>query len=432
MIKNPIAITMKMAFACMGSLLASFAHPDYFAVSNDVVNVVGAVVRTDDNGAVLDTFGEDVLFYPIALAFDRNGLLYVADYVTGAIQRFQADGTYIDEFANVHDTIGSLIFHPDGSLLVSRYEGGPVWRFDADGNSMGEFTNDTLTRHGQMAFDSAGNFYVSSWTDNTILQYDFLGNYLGVFADFNSAGLEGPVGIAFDMFGQMYVGEYINRNIKLLDGAGNYVTTVANTFGEIEFLTVDNDGSILVPYFFDNTIHRFDTAGNDLGEFASVLGTYHIEKGPLFVQPDSFTVQRGRVSSGNSSSLGAVDGDNLQVCRFFVVNATEPPVQVTVHGVSPVPNPSALTVHITSHMRTAGLFAQDLIMVDNDGVLSPARRTDSLNTNSKTVFLFADVPSNFVDGDGTVRVRYNVRPVGPVAAQIWCHEADQVSWTVVE
>lgn len=412
--------------------LSSWSHADYYACSNDVLNFEGSVVRTDAAGNVLDTFGQDVLFYPISLATGNDGLLYVADYALGSIFRFLPDGTLVDHFAQTNDLISSICFHPDGSLLVSRYEGGAIWRFAPDGTPLPDFVTDSgLGRHGQMAFDSSGNLYVCSWTESVILKYDTDGNALGVWSDTATSGIVGVTGMAFDIFGQMYVTEYQTDKIKLLDPNGFLVRELATTFGEMEYVTIDSDGSLLIPYFYDNTIHRFATDGTDLGEFASVLGSYQVVEGAQFFHPDAYTRIRGRVDSGDASSLTAVDDDPLRVCRFLVLNAFEAPIQVTIKGTSPVAEPSALTVYATSRMATGGFFQQELIMIDKNGTQSPTvRRVDAIGTAKVTRSLAADVPTDFVAADGSVQIRYNIRQVGPGAAALWCHELDHVVWVV--
>ncbi|MBS1721787.1 MAG: NHL repeat-containing protein [Armatimonadetes bacterium] len=418
-------------------LLATLALPfsakaDYVAPSNPN-GAPAFMVQTDDAGNYRFSFGQGIISYPINSVYDANGLLYVADYGTGKVLRFGPNGSYLGEFADVHDQISYIAFHPDGSLLVGRYVGGTVWRFAADGTPMGEFiSDDGLTRHGQMIFDSAGNFYVCSWTDHKILRYDSAGNFIDEFSSFDRSGIEGPVGIAFNADGQMYVSEYLNYTVKVLDANGDYLYSLFSTFSEIEYLTVDGDGSILMPYFYANTIHRFAADGTDLGEFTPVDGTYHITKTPEFVEPNAITIVRGRQDAGDVASLATIDNNSLRVCRFIVLNSTDPPVQVTVRGTSPVTSPSGLSAVVTSRVTITGLFAQDFIMVKNNGQLSgTVRRTDQIGLGKKSVAISADLPSDYVAGDGTVRVRYNIRPVGPTASVNWCDETDMVAWSVV-
>lgn len=121
-----------------------------------------------------------------------------------------------------------------------------------------------------------------------------------------------------------------------------------------------------------------------------------------------------------------------RVCRFIVPNQSDPPIQVTVRGVATNLAPSGMTVTMVSNMNTSGLFGQTLRLIDWNGVLSATeQRTDSLGTTKKIVQLSPQVASDFVAADGTVAVRYSVRQTGPAAAAIWCHEVDELSWTLV-
>ena len=422
---------LRAALPALAVALAAPARADYFTTYNDTTNLIGGIARCDDAGNVISTFGENVLYYPISVAFDRRGVLYVGDYAYGKIQTFLPDGTYLGEFADTGDLISSIIFHPDGSLLVARYEGGAVWRFAPDGTQLPDFVADTtFQRNGQMAFDSSGYFYIPSWTESVISAYDGDGNYLGVFSNNDQSTVSGPTGIAFDAFGQMVVTEYSTYGLKLLDAGGNLAADLGTMFAEPEYVTVEPDGSYLVPFFYENTVHRIAADGTDLGEFTSVLGPYQTVHGPLFGVPDSYAKLRGRVDAGDAASLASVDGDVLRVCRFVVVNSTEPPVQVKVHGNIGASTASSLTAWMTSRMASNGFFKQELIMIDENGVESPTvRRNDSIGTTQGTVSLEADVPDDFIADDGSVSLRYNVRIAGPVATLLWCHEADQIVWT---
>ncbi|MBS1715883.1 MAG: NHL repeat-containing protein [Armatimonadetes bacterium] len=427
-VSNPL---IRLAWPVLALTLAAPARADYYTTYNDTTNLIGGISRCDDAGTVIGTFGENVLYYPISVAFDKFGVLYVGDYGNGKVQRFLPDGTWVGEFADVGDQISSIAFHPDGSLLVSRYVGGAVWRFAADGTPLGEFVADTgFQRNGQMAFDAAGNFYIPSWTESTINQYDTDGNYLGVFSDTDKSGIYGPTGIAFDAFGQMVVTEYTTYGLKLLDGGGFLAADLGATFGEPEYVTVEADGTYLIPYFYLNTVHRFAADGTDLGEFTTAPGPYQTVKGAYYTVPDGYTRLRGKVDSGGVESLWSVDADVLRVCRFVVANSVEPPVQVKVHGTLPVSEASTLSVWMTSRMASNGFFKQELIMIDENGVESPTmRRTDTVNTGGAIVSLQTDDAASFIGDDGSVSVRYNVRPSGPVSVQLWCHEADQILWT---
>ncbi|MCW5935724.1 MAG: NHL repeat-containing protein [Fimbriimonadaceae bacterium] len=406
---------------------------DYYTCSNDVPNEIGAMYRTDEGDNLVETFGESVLSYPIYQTFDSKGELYVADYGNGKIQRFSADGTYLGVFAENLGQMGSIQFLPDGSLLSARYEGGPILHFAENGLRLPDFVSNTgLNRHGQMAVDSSGNVYVCSWVENTILWYDPAGNPLGVFSDLASSGIEGVVGMLFDANGDMYVSEYLTYKIKKLDANGSYLGDVFSTNGECEYLSYDSAGNLLVPQFFNNLVERYDPAGNLLGTALEAPGPYLTIAGPETFAPSSVSIRRGRLESGNVGSLVNVDGDALRVCKFIVPNQVIPPVEVEVSGLTTNLSPSHLNFYLSSRMVHSGAFRQEVVMVRADGTPSTTvRRADSLSGSTKTVALYADVPSNFVTVDGLVRARYLIRQTGPASVSAWCHEADQASWTIV-
>jgi len=87
--------------------------------------------------------GEASLLRPQAMAFDAQGILYVADACHHRICRFDTDGTFLGSFGRAGRQPGQfrypydLAFCPDGTLMVCEFGNARVQHFDRQGRLLG-------------------------------------------------------------------------------------------------------------------------------------------------------------------------------------------------------------------------------------------------------------------------------------------------------
>jgi sugar lactone lactonase YvrE len=120
-----------------------------------------------------------------------------------------------------------------------------------------------------LAFDAAGNLYVSSFENNRVLRYDPTGLFMGNFVADDpttptvdeSGGLAGPIGIGFDAAGNVYVSSRATGNVLRYDATGVFMnglvpngTLVAPT----ELVFAPGGGGLYVSESGANAIRRFD------------------------------------------------------------------------------------------------------------------------------------------------------------------------------
>jgi hypothetical protein len=106
---------------------------------------------------------------PAGLTFDRNGYLYVANYLNNTIERIAPDGTrsQFSSGTNLRGPIG-LAADDMGNVYVANYSGGTVAKINPAGVS-------TVVASGfkhpyYLVFDRDGNLYVSQQEDNSIVR----------------------------------------------------------------------------------------------------------------------------------------------------------------------------------------------------------------------------------------------------------------------
>src|SRR5580700_2868411 len=141
----------------------STSHADIIYLGNGS----NTIERFDSvTGADLGVFASAGLKYPLGMAFDSAGDLYVVNFSTNTIVKFTPQG------------VGSV------------------------------FATNGISDPGGLAFDSAGNLYLGNGA-NTIEKFTMDGTGT-VFASTSSPF---PEGLAFDKAGNLYVANYIGGTI---------------------------------------------------------------------------------------------------------------------------------------------------------------------------------------------------------------------------
>jgi sugar lactone lactonase YvrE len=197
------------------------------------------VTKFATNGTVVSVVGLDSVS---GLAFDSTGILYATIPNYAEILK---DYSYTDYSQSHLSYPISLAFDGEGNIFVANsvppffYPWNPIntiVKFSPNLAYLGDFATD-LNEPWGLAFDRAGNLYVSNsgtngdWK-NTIVKYTPNGSD-SIFA---SIGLNNPRGLAFDSAGSLYVANAGNGTVKKFtpDGGSstfasglNYPTSIA-------------------------------------------------------------------------------------------------------------------------------------------------------------------------------------------------------------
>jgi len=152
---------------------------------------------------------------PQAIAFDANGNLYIAD-ATNRIRK-------IDSSTNIITTIA----------------GNGTQGFAGDG---GPSTAAVLYAPYGLAFDAADNLYIADWGNNAVRMINTSGiistvagdttaGYSGDGGPATAASLHSPYSVAFDAAGNMYISDYQNYAIRKVNTSGIISTFAGGAFG---------------------------------------------------------------------------------------------------------------------------------------------------------------------------------------------------------
>jgi DNA-binding beta-propeller fold protein YncE len=264
----------------------------------------------------------------------RADTIYVSNYGGNTIEKFNSvTGADLGTFARTGlNGPEGLAFDSAGNLFVSNDGNNSIMKFTPGGTGTVFATYPTdpnLFAPEGLAFDKAGNLYVANWFGNTIEKFtpDGVGS---IFA----SGLNYPAGLAFDNGGNLYAANYGNDSIEKFtpDGVGS---SFASSISGPEGLAFDAAGNLFVANANNQTIEKF-TPGGIGSVFASGL------KSPLSLAVDSagtlYVVNESAAfNQKNDIEKFAPDGTYLGVLTSTGVNE---PFFIAIQ----VPEPSSLSL----------------------------------------------------------------------------------------
>ena len=136
-----------------------------------------AINKIDVSGNTTAFIETDGLLYPIGLDFDTMGNLYVANFETQYISKYDSNGTMIDaEYISSPDgtTWVNLIIDEDDNIYAVYHDSTTAYlnKYDSDGNFISTIYVDPTKSIFGLAFDSIDNLYFTSDSSTIIIKFD--------------------------------------------------------------------------------------------------------------------------------------------------------------------------------------------------------------------------------------------------------------------
>ena len=277
-----LSLAAELIFDAAGNLLVSSAG------SNQVLRYDGTTGQFQDVFAPLRPVQINEPAGPTGMAFSPTGDLFVASIGTNRVLRYDGvTGGFISVFVaddpeTIEDESGelstpaALAFDAVGNLYVSSFDNNRVIRYDATGLFVDNFvfddpTTPALDESGGlsgpvgMAFDPAGNFYLSSRLSGNVLRYDANGTFTNRLIPTNGT-LGSPTELAFAPDGvSLYLSESedtVNAIRHFNVTTGELIETIEDASGVLNAprgLAVLSDGSLLVNSSGSNQVLRYDS-----------------------------------------------------------------------------------------------------------------------------------------------------------------------------
>jgi hypothetical protein len=145
------------------------------------------------------------------------------------------------------------------------------------------------------------------------------------------------------------------------------------------------------------------------------------------VRPTTYAIRRGTLISGNVGSLHFIDSNQLQVRRGLSIFAGDPPLQVEMDGFSSSTNLVSMNLRVVATASTANLqqSVQAFNFSTNEWVTVDTR---AATTTEQNISVAVSNPNQYVNTDGTMRMKVRYLPVGPVANSNWSVSLNQSIW----
>lgn len=145
--------------------------------------------------------------------------------------------------------------------------------------------------------------------------------------------------------------------------------------------------------------------------------------------PQNLTVVRGRVISGNLSSLFNSDNNRLVVRNGVRVTNYDNPVDIQAEVICGQSNPTTMTLRIESSASTLGLVEYVEMYNWTTNQFDQVYRGPITRDEVATQVPVANC-GQYTLPSGQMKVRYWVDARGPVTANSWTVSLDELTWDV--
>ncbi|MGH7484164.1 MAG: 6-bladed beta-propeller, partial [bacterium] len=270
--------------------------------------------------------GQFSFAYPMGIAADSKGHLWVADVNNNRIQQWQvplekpvyssAFGTNGSGDGQMKTPSGTAVGF-GGALWVADKGNNRVEKFDSSGKFLQKFGslgsgNGQFNRPAAITVDRDGNLLVADANNNRIEKFNPQGEFISKFGTAGSGNgqFSGPEGITTDFKGNIWVADTYNGRLQKFNEEGEFIKVVSSKgsgtgqLGEPTGIDVDPSGNVWVADWQNNRVSVF----NNNGEFVSQFGSAGTGNGQ-FNRPDAISID-----AHNNVWVG--DQNNGRVQRF--------------------------------------------------------------------------------------------------------------------
>lgn len=269
------------------------------ATNNKVLTYDVSKSTAAEVAATEATFVDTGLAYPLGIALDAAGKVYVANKNTNSVTVYTGPNTLEKTITgNSMNGAYGLTVDAAGNIYVANNNGNNISKFDSSGASLGTFGDGTNSAGASgLSTDGYNNLYVAAYSNAQVSQFDLSGSLTGSFGSNEAGRTQTPVGVANDAAGNFYVSNGSYNYISVYDSGGEYIKTITDpSLNNPHGVGFDRSGNFYVMNFGNATISKFN--GNGDFQFAwntSGQGVY-LALAPVFV-PEPSTYALGGIST---------------------------------------------------------------------------------------------------------------------------------------
>ena len=183
--------------------------------------------------------GDGQMVWPVALALDDSGKVFVSDEHNNRVSVFDDKGKFLYKWGQYGSGIGQfdapagIALNSTGHLYVSDQKNNRVQKYTRNGRILSEWGEPGID-DGQfnlpwgLAVDRDDSIYVADWRNDRVQKFDETGVFVrsyGTDGDAQSS-LKRPSGVAVDSKGNVIVADRGNERVQIYDNSGAYEGTL--------------------------------------------------------------------------------------------------------------------------------------------------------------------------------------------------------------
>ena len=207
----------------------------------------GRVGKTTLDEHHLGDFARKEFTWPVGIAVDSEGWVYVSDEYENVVKKFDPEATQpfptFDPDGEAIATFGThgagpgqldgptgIQFDSDDHLWVVESRNNRVQKFTKDGDFLLAFGGPgtgagEFNRPWGITIDGNGDIYVADWENDRVQKFAPDGRYLMSFGEEYGGELKRPANVAVDSEGDVYVTDFGNRRVRVYESNGDILTT---------------------------------------------------------------------------------------------------------------------------------------------------------------------------------------------------------------
>jgi DNA-binding beta-propeller fold protein YncE len=193
---------------------------------------IPSIQKFDSTGQVITLWpvpeaAKDKFKYPVRIAVDGSGNMYVTDQSTHCVHKLDGQGKYIKSWGGEgtgdaqFDTPEGIAVDGSGHVYICDRQNSRIQKFDSDGEFLAKWGKEgsgdgEFHFPAAVAVDKEGNVFVADSDNHRVQKFTAAGQFLTKWGEFGEAPgqFNVPLGIAVDKDGNVCVSDSHNHRIQ--------------------------------------------------------------------------------------------------------------------------------------------------------------------------------------------------------------------------
>ncbi|MCL5276471.1 MAG: fibronectin type III domain-containing protein, partial [Deltaproteobacteria bacterium] len=198
--------------------------------------------------------------YPVDIAMDASGNLWVANYGSDDVTELTPSGSVVGTYSAGNGPI-AIAIDPSGNVWVVNQKSNTVTELGPNGSRTGDYP--TGQKPDALAIDLMGNVWIANSDDNTVTVLSPSGTTIGTYP----AG-DMPAAIAVDSSYDIWIADWSSDTLSQLNRNGSLISTYTSG-GMPSCIRLDPSGNMWVTNWWDGTVTKLALDGSTIGTYST-------------------------------------------------------------------------------------------------------------------------------------------------------------------